>query len=416
MPYKNNLRNKKPTLIQDDNTINPKVLEVMDAAHRDEANSDKQEENLSVDTKRVRIFCKSVKTAVLNRRQVPKTPNQCYDADHALNCYQCHKVFNSDQHVTEDLLSVPLLESERELMLKTLEGNPTYKELLSISQILVMWDLANLKEIETLRSKLQEMGRKSASATFLRLFKRKLREGVASASYVRLRCAGRNCKDLIQTLKDKDTRVVIHPSLGRATRAKLNFYHHDDAERLQHIVVVQPDNFENYKKVWAAHHLVVMLPENGRKIGYARNWIVKTANALQQSFITMCDDNIFHYKLRDADPEVYTSLTHVVEQSYQHVDDKQIQEKVALIGTPCDTRSFKRTKKEFTRGCAISHIFVNVTLLLKKKLNYDDRLCWAEDIVLSAQCAHAGLEVLRWNQYVHQKKFFTEGGCSDVRK
>ena len=126
-----------------------------------------------------------------------------------------------------------------------------------------------------------------------------------------------------QKLEYKDDHLkswIFTPTHGRAGTGNLNLTHSMVCPELKsfmsyvHVLVVRPDQFEDYCRIWGSSHVIMELPtlvqewyhqgyeENctaeAGKIGYARRFIQAFAETYDLHTIFMLDDNIpYFYEL-----------------------------------------------------------------------------------------------------------------------
>ena len=246
-----------------------------------------------------------------------------------------------------------------------------------------------------------------------------LPEGIPSLRNYVMMLLNKKSLDLCCEVKS----LVFTPTMGRA---KKGYFHTQSQEDMKfiHILVVREEQLSDYQATLGSTHVILTLPPQmkvGRVIvtpasggiGYARLFIQRFANQLNQDYIFMLDDNISTLKERKGGiiekVDLFRVLSHLEGQFYS---DRRRQ----ISGDPDDYaslgcfifRPMKEPPPPFSRGNTCCLLLLNVRILRTKGIEFKP-LRSGEDVTLFEMCNDVGLITCKYNWFIiHHVNFKSE--------
>jgi hypothetical protein len=133
-----------------------------------------------------------------------------------------------------------------------------------------------------------------------------------------LRTEGENKRSIMAFVKVPSAKYQIYiPSKGRASNCITANVLLSEGSEFQ--IVVEPQDFEEYKKYYA-DNLLLKLPKNNMGIGYVRAFIKTYATENNQSYYWQLDDDL-KFKKRIDDNNVYHSALDIFCEIEKYVDE-----------------------------------------------------------------------------------------------
>jgi hypothetical protein len=201
----------------------------------------------------------------------------------------------------------------------------------------------------------------------------------------------------------RSMRVVFIPSLKRALTAPLHWPGFDVAKRYMRVIVVETwEDFESYRTYWGEEYIILLM--KGSSIGQCRRNIVQFAQGKNMTTIYMADDSLLvtscRHMVHNGDTEgQYVSFTAVLDMLMDtFLLSVQRRTPAAILGVnsryAASLTAPENVNKVMTERCPTGLVLVNVELLCKHDINYNDVKA-KEDVILAFQCNKARLPVLR---------------------
>ena len=194
--------------------------------------------------------------------------------------------------------------------------------------------------------------------------------------------------------------TVYIPSKGRAdiaTTPKL-------LEGLKYYIVVEPQDYEDYKKYHDKDRILVM-DKNDMGVGYARNWIKKYSTETGDEFHWQMDDDMIRFELVNkgkkttADTELVITKVEEFVERYENVDAASLSHNAFVFSKP----------KPFDINQMVAGVYMvrNNTIY-----EYSD---FGEDYDLSIQILENGRCTILFNAFCFHTKAIakTKGGNYD---
>lgn len=194
--------------------------------------------------------------------------------------------------------------------------------------------------------------------------------------------------------------VIFMPSFRRSQRARCHLDMHEgfDVSCDLVILVVRDYDFDSYVKTAGKACVVIALPPFCIGMGYARHVCVQIGFEWKLPHLFMLDDDVKSINGNVSLADVFDQLL-----AFMKSNPKSV-----LVG---GTKSHFPESKDPRDQTPQVLVLVNLELLLRANLNYDYRLCYAEDFVLGLQAKQRGLSVHVFPQFrVHGDMKHDHGG------
>ena len=216
---------------------------------------------------------------------------------------------------------------------------------------------------------------------------------------------GKRIRSVALVALDEKRRWIFTPSFRRAEIALMDWPKDDTITPTStiRILVVRPFQFDKYVRNHGHTFPVISLPQDEIGAGYPRFWIQKIALRLKLHFIWMIDDSVecFYEYHPDEEPkssypkerrrpfgQVFKCIEELVKNAQQEENPVPIaamSPKRFMGGTPLN--------EAFVCSPPRIAVFLNLTLLEKKKVYYRPELQTFEDMVFGYECEKNGLKV-----------------------
>lgn len=153
---------------------------------------------------------------------------------------------------------------------------------------------------------------------------------------------------------------------------------------LDYLIVVEPQEAENYKQALGEHRVLV-LPFSNLGLGSypARNFCWEHAKKQGYRYHWLFDDNLIRFKKWINGKR--TTCNEIINQALIFVETYAIKENIDISGFEEPNFSTKPPKKPFKYNC---HVYS--AMLIKNNLPYRWRLKYNEDVDLNLQVLHNG--------------------------
>lgn len=177
------------------------------------------------------------------------------------------------------------------------------------------------------------------------------------------------------------------------------------AHNIDFFIVVEPQEVENYEKVFPGRTIV--LPKNNGGISFVRNYIKQESQRRYEKFHWQIDDNIKNFKLRENEKNINTSPEHLLCQAEAFCD---LFSNVGISGLSHHMFAFAKKNVWDLNKQVYSCVLVN------NNNNISWRENTVEDTDYSLQILNSGLCTILFNRFLIEKPptMKMKGGNTDT--
>lgn len=166
-----------------------------------------------------------------------------------------------------------------------------------------------------------------------------------------------NFMEMNTSLNSINKYTIYIPSKNRPNTVKVT----DILQGLNYLLVVEPQDYEAYCKVYPVEKILQM-DKNNQGIAYVRNFIKQHSNAVGETKHWQIDDDIEYFKIRKKGSDKNIKVDAIFALSIvEHCTD--IFSNVAISGINSDTFAFSRTravqKNKLTCQCVLVDNLIN---------------------------------------------------------